>query len=76
MIDESMLICAVRYCLGRSTYVVGEADGWVRTAWPCLSAATRRTLIRDVSDHLERDQGMTCDRATWRDLLSWMTDDR
>jgi hypothetical protein len=73
-----MLICAVRYALGRSSYVVGEAADWVRELWPDLGVE-RRVIERDVQQYVTRTGvyrgyglGDDIDQRTWTDLLAWM----
>lgn len=76
--DGLMLTAAVRYSLGRRSYVVSEAAGWVRRYWPSLEQGVRKTLRRDVSEALSdaADRGvhlgMGIDQRVWQDLERWM----
>lgn len=73
---EELLICAVRYCLPRHTYVVADADRWVRTLWPDLTSNTRRIVENDVARALASDSPhhlMDMDRKVWRALHAFMT---
>lgn len=71
MDNEQILICAVRYCLGRHSYVVAECIHWVRQAWPTLSQGTRHTIRKDVETYVQREED-DADRAVWTGLLAFM----
>ncbi len=45
-----MVIAAVRYCLGRKTYIVHDCASWILAIWPLLEAGTQTTIRRDVDD--------------------------
>ena len=78
--DDLMAIAAVRYCLGRMTYIVSDCADWLVEQWPNLSENSRAVIKRDVEDEFRRDDearhrtaepnpykplGMDCDRAQW-----------
>ncbi len=42
-----MVTCALRYSLGRMTYVPGTVQDWIRTYWNDLDSNTKCVLIRD-----------------------------
>ena len=75
--DDLMALAAVRYCLGRSSYIVGDCVDWLITQWPNLSDSIKRVIARDVDEAFERDDearadgrehkplGWDCDRAYW-----------
>lgn len=72
-----MAICAVRYCLGRQTYVVSDCADWLIAMWPAIPARAQVIIQRDVDEAFQRDDegradgslykalGMDCDRAEW-----------
>ena len=68
---DAMMVCAVRYCIGRQSYIVGTCDGWLRKRWLTLSAGTRDVILRDISRALEQERldhrslGMKIDIDTW-----------
>lgn len=70
-VDEALVISAVRYALGRSTYIVGVTVNEVIRLWPEFSTRTRKTIARDVSAHLAYDPlpGMAMDQADWLRLM-------
>ena len=47
-----MVTCALRYALGRMTYVPGAVQDWIKTYWKDLDSNTKFVIVRDVFDHL------------------------
>ena len=74
---ESWAISAVRYALGRRTYIVSDTAWRLRAVWQHLRAGTREVILRDVREALgAADRGLSigddCDREEWRDLVEWI----
>jgi hypothetical protein len=73
--DEQMLVSAVRYALGRATYIVEMTAGAVRAAWPSLSEKARAVILRDIAEALSdavrrsRHLGMDIDHRVWDELM-------
>ena len=76
--EELMLISAVRYALGRQSYIVGVTANFVQTVKPRLSQECINIIIRDIQEEIEfyhrrgTTCGMECDERTWvrlRDFL-------
>jgi hypothetical protein len=78
--SDSMAVAAVRYCLGRRTYIVGECVQWLEQQWPNLSEGAQRNIRSDIESEFVRDDrvrtcggdhqafkplGDECDRAEW-----------
>lgn len=67
--------CAVRYALGRSSYMPGLIADVVRGTWAGLDgqqAVIRKDIAREVTNG---PPASAFDRAaweTWRDLLAWI----
>jgi hypothetical protein len=47
-----MVTCALRYSLGRMTYVPGAVQDWIKTYWDSLDSNTKCVVMRDVFDFL------------------------
>lgn len=74
---DIMAIAAVRYCLGRMTYIVGMCADWLIEVWPALQESARTIIQRDIEDEFTRDDvarresqsylplGADCDRKQW-----------
>lgn len=53
--SQLMAIAAVRYCLGRQTYIVGDCADWLIEVWPRLQESVREIILRDIEDGFRRD---------------------
>lgn len=68
-----MLLCTVRYAMGSSSYVVGEAVGAVRDLWPSIRAEQRVQLRREVFEWVKSTEGKLAPlRGDWDRLAKWM----
>lgn len=71
---QTVLICAVRYSLGRRTYMPGLVTDWIRGY--CngkLSGKTIDIMRRDIDDQDKRKAlGDECDIKTWRNFKAWL----
>ena len=75
--DDLMVLAAVRYCMGRMTYIVGDCVDWLIDEWDNISPSMQRIIQRDIEDEFRRDDearqrgeshrplGMDIDRASW-----------
>jgi hypothetical protein len=78
----SMLVGQVRYSLGRSSYIVGDACSQVRRYWRHLREGERAVVERDVVEELARYErigqtcGDACDQAEWERLVAWMAENK
>lgn len=75
--DDLMALAAVRYCLGRMSYIVSDCCEWLPRVWPHLKPNTRAVIARDIDEAVRRDTearsrgdehlplGMDYDRAGW-----------
>lgn len=78
-VSQGTLISAVRYAIGRSTYIVSDTCAVVRGTWDALSPKTQEVIIRDVERALNDTMtflGHQQDADEWRDLLAYMTERR
>ena len=68
---ELMLSCAMRYCMGRRTYIVGSFCSYVESILPDLSIVELEHMQKDFDNHsLDVGTGYTtwgddCDRNEW-----------
>ena len=75
--DDMMAIAAVRYCLGRMTYIVSDCADWLIDAWPTIKPCAQKAIERDISEAFKLDDeareagrqykplGMDIDRKQW-----------
>ena len=47
-----MVIAALRYALGRHTYVPGAVQDWISLHWDSLDSNTKVVIVRDVFEHI------------------------
>lgn len=79
--EEQILICAVRYALGRMSYIVDVVAEYVAMKQPELSKECINIIIQDIQEGLERyhDMGQTlwmeCDERTLFRLLEKLKTD-
>lgn len=85
--DDLMAIAAVRYCLGRQSYIVGDCADWLHAQWPHISAHARSIISRDIDEAFTRDDaarasgseylplGMDIDRRVWEGVRRMWQDE-
>ena len=61
-----MAVSAVRYCLGRRTYIVSDCQKWLCEIWDKLPEKAKDIIQRDVEEAFKRDDE---DRANGKDYL-------
>lgn len=73
-VEEQMLISAVRYALGRQSYIVGTTAEYVNTIRKKLSTNCLNIIIRDIQEEKEfynrsgHTLGSDFDEQTWENL--------
>jgi len=50
-----MVTAALRYALGRNTYVPGAVIDWINAHWENLDGNTKTVIVRDVFEYLYKD---------------------
>lgn len=70
----AVLTCAVRYCLGRETYMPHLVTDWIMTHCEgLLTAKTLGVMKRDIDEAESRNGlGMDCDVRTWKQFRAWL----
>lgn len=72
--QESMAICAIRYTIGRQSYIVSYGQRWA-LEWGKKSKWVRSVIMRDLQDEVERcdlgypSLGSEYDEEGWRAVL-------
>jgi hypothetical protein len=72
---ELMALCAIRYTIGRSSYIVSEGVKWAKE-WGLESEYVRKIIIRDLAEAVVRcDDGAEAlgdimDEKAWREVLA------
>lgn len=70
-VDETTLVFAFRYALGRQSTAPSHVASVLRGYWPRLAGWTQRQIHREILYAIQaREAGRDCDVATWRGILS------
>lgn len=77
--QEAMAICAIRYTIGRQSYIVSQGQSWA-LRYGAQSKHVRDVIVRDLREAVERCDdavtggwralGMEQDERGWRDVLA------
>ncbi len=66
----SILLCAFRYSLGRTTYITGDCADWLRRYWSIMPASWQKQIHSDITQALASGRaGHKCDEDAWRTVL-------
>ena len=70
----TIAICALRYCVGRRTYMPSLVIDWVKANWELLSVGDRQVIYHDTRKAIAsgRSLGHDCDRDTWLEFQVWL----
>ena len=72
-VDDAMMVSAVRYALGRMSYIGSWTVDEVIRVWDKLSPNTREVIERDVRRAKEDSTlGMPIDAEQWERLLQFI----
>lgn len=63
----AVLNCAVRYCIGRRTYMPDLVTSYIRPLLPYLNRKTINCMWNDI--RIEKNYGDPCDEAVWMNFL-------
>ena len=71
----AIALCALRYCIGRRTYMPSLVVDWVKRHWAAFSENEKNVILRDLQREVDsgRDLGDSCDIRTWTNFLSWIS---
>ena len=71
--DQSIVICAFRYALGRRSYMPSLVADWIKEHWSQIDATNRELIAREIEQALERGEaGDRMDEDVWRALSKWI----
>lgn len=75
---DFVAISAMRYALGRRSYIVGMTTEWIRWNWSAFGQEAKEIMKRDLKEEIERTDripgnlGMDFDEREWRNLYTFM----
>lgn len=75
---RDMIISALRYALGRRTYVTAETSEFIIENKDIIDGRMRRVMLSDLQEYLERrNKGFIsddkCDYEVWVNLYNWLS---
>lgn len=69
---SAMLLGAVRYALGRRTYIVNWTCGFITRNAHLLTEGNKQVIIRDIKEQERFGYGDKCDKDDWLNLLKFL----
>lgn len=69
---SAMLLCAVRYALGRRTYIVDWTCSFIIKNAHLLTERDKKVIIRDIKEQERFGYGDKCDEKDWLKLLKFL----
>lgn len=66
--EQTIWICALRYALGRRTYITGVVSDYILSRSGELTEKTISVMVRDIETC--DNYGDECDKKHWMKLLS------
>lgn len=72
---SAMLVSAVRYALGRRTYIVNWTCGFIADNLQLLTIKDKLVMIKDIKQQEDYGYGDECDKKDWLKLLKILEDD-
>lgn len=71
---STLFVCAVRYSLGRQSYMPGLVQSIVQKHVKALTDSERKLLVRDINDYLRMHGkiGSDFDTQGWLNFRDWL----
>ena len=69
---SAMLVSAVRYALGRRTYIVEWTCNFIKNNIHLLTDKDIQIIIQDIERQKEYGYGNECDKKIWLSLLEFL----
>jgi hypothetical protein len=73
-----VIICALRYCFGRRTYMPSTIVEWIKNHWQEIPPTYQAIIKSDVCEYVSsgRSLGDQCDADTWIGFVKWFDEGR
>lgn len=73
---KDMIISALRYALGRMTYITGETAEFIRRYPELIDERVKGVMLRDLEEYFKKRESFKfddeCDYNTWKGLYNWL----
>lgn len=79
---ECLLLCTLRYAMGRMTHITDDTARIIKRHWRDVNDTTRQLLLRDLKGELDVHNrnnttlGAHLDHQVWMQLLQFMTENQ
>lgn len=64
-----LLLCTVRYCLGRQSYAVGWINDLLKRHWDEIPRNDRKTILEDIKKYMNSKELPTWERLIWNETI-------
>lgn len=70
----AIALCALRYCVGRRTYMPSLVIEWVKRHWHEIAANDHITIKEEIAEVISKNMflGDDCDIQTWHSFYEWL----
>ena len=73
---KDMIMCALRYSLGRRTYITSLTADFIRRYPELIDDRVKAVMLRDLEEYFRKrefcDIDDECDFNTWKSLYNWL----
>ena len=74
---KDMIICALRYSLGRRTYVTEETATFIKENPKLIDERVKSVMLRDLNEYFDKRTNSyhfddECDYKVWLSLKKWL----
>ena len=73
---KDMIISALRYALGRRTYITSETAEFIKRYPELIDERVKSVMLRDLEEYFQKRESFKfddeCDFNTWKGLYNWL----
>lgn len=73
---KDMIISALRYALGRRTYITSETAEFIKRYPELIDERVKSVMLRDLEEYFQKRESFKfddeCDYNTWKSLYNWL----
>ena len=73
---QDIVICALRYALGRKTYITDSVAEFIKEYPEIINERVKTVMLRDLNEYIDRRRVFffffECDYQTWLSLKEWL----
>lgn len=73
---RDMIISALRYALGRRTYITSETAEFIKRYPELIDERVKSVMLRDLEEYFQKRESFKfddeCDYNTWKSLYNWL----